>query len=230
MRCTTLNAIIPYMNRTQKVGKQTKWTLEDIKRGFELFYKEQNRYPTSQELDNFEFLPSSRSIQRRFGGLVSLRKELKLTGSSDYTKGEHSSKRAQKINERAHRVEHEVHEYLSLRFGVEFVHREFFFTDDRRTRTDFFIYCGNGNFLVDVFYPDNRHNLIGCLNSKMRIYGREDILQYPVIFLQMNKDITQEELDDIVEKKKNKLQSNQKLLCIGKFKEFCKTKHPRKTV
>lgn len=218
------------MNRVQKIGKQSKWTLENIKRGLELFYKQYNKYPTARELDDFKFLPSSRSIQRRFGGLVSLREELKLTGPSDYTKGEHSSKRAKKINERAHKIEHEIYKYLSLRFGVEFVHREFFFTDDRRTRTDFFIDCSNGDFSVDVIYPNNRHNLIGCLNSKMKTYSREDMLQYPVIFLQMNKDITQDELDDIVVRKKNKLQNNQKLLCIDKFKKFCQTKHPKKTV
>ena len=60
------------------MGKQRGWSFEDLKSGFEQFYKVHKRYPTSRETDNFEFLPTSRSIQRRFGGLVETRKVLNL--------------------------------------------------------------------------------------------------------------------------------------------------------
>ena len=211
----------------QQTGRQERWTLENVKDGFEKFYTEHNRYPTAEEFDTFPFLPSSRTIQRKFGGLVQLRKQLKLKGQHDFREGDHSSNRAKEINKRAHRVEQEVYEYLTKRFGVEFVHREYFFADDKRKRTDFFIYYKKGNFSVDVFYPKNRHNFIGCLNNKMKSYATELMLQYPVVFLQMNDFITQDEIDDVLANKKNKLPKGQSAMNFNRFKEFCGTKEPR---
>ena len=210
------------------MGKQRGWSFEDIKKGFEQFYKIHKRHPTSREIDNFEFLPTSRSIQRRFGGLVETRKALNLKSSSDFRTGTYSSQRAKKINERAHRLEKYVYDYLIDAFGVEFVHREFFFTDDRRTRTDFFIYCKNGNFSVDVFYPSDKHNFIGCINSKMSTYGSKTMLQYPVIFLQMNDELNQGEIETILKRKKNKLLEYQKVMNLNEFKSFCSKKSPLK--
>lgn len=214
--------------RTQKNGKQKGWTFEDLKKGFEQFYKINKRYPTAQEIDEFEFLPSSRSIQRRFGGLVELRKSLELRGSDDFRTGTYSSRRAKKIAGRARRLEKEIYDYLTSIFGVESVQREYFFTDDKRTRTDFFIYSKNGNFAVDVLYPDNKRNLIGCLNSKMRTYSSETMLQYPIIFLQMNDNILQDEIQCILDKKKNKLLKYQNLMNLEEFKKLCSKKNSLK--
>jgi hypothetical protein len=216
--------------RKQKMGRQRGWSFEDIKKGFEQFYKIHKRYPTSREIDSFEFLPSSRSIQRRFGGLVETRKALNLKSSSDFRTGEHSSQRAKKISERAHLLEKQIYDYLINIFGVEFVHREFFFTDDRRARTDFFIYCKNGNFSVDVFYPNDRYNFVGCLNSKMNTYGNKTMLQYPVIFLQMNDELKQEEIENILKRKKNKLLKYQSVMNLNEFKKFCSNKSREKVV
>ena len=166
--------------RKQNIGRQRGWSFEDIKKGFEQFYKLHKRHPTSREVDNFEFLPTSRSIQRRFGGLVEIRKALGLKSSSDFRTGEYCSQRAKKINERAHRLRKKFI-LFDWHFWYRVVHREYFFTDDRRTRTDFFIYNKMETF-CDVFYPNDRHNFIGCLNSKMHTYGSKTMLQYPVIF------------------------------------------------
>lgn len=202
------------------------WTLEKLKEGLEKFHKIHGKYPTSQEVDAFKYLPSSRQIQRRFGGLVNLRKQLGL-GPFDYTKGSYSSDRARKINKRSHKIEKEVYNYLIRVFGIEFVHREYFFTDDRRTRTDFFVYTKSANFSVDVIYAENRHSFIGCLNSKMRTYGNETMLQYPVIFLQMNPNITQKEIENILKQKKNKLFKYQNVMTFKEFKKYCASKTPR---
>lgn len=211
-------------NRKRCVGKQKGWTLEDLNNGFQKFYETYGHHPTAHEIDDFDFLPSSRSIQRRFGGLVALREDLKLNSDSDLRKGVHSSERATMISKRAHEMGKEVYNYLVKLFGIEFVHREYFFTDDRRTRTDFFICCKKGNFSVDVFFPENRRNLTGCLNSKMKMYKNEMMIQYPVIFLQMNKKIPPEEVQDILIKKKNKLHNYQRLMAFEEFKAFCKNR------
>jgi len=213
--------------KRQRRGGQILWNIEDLSDGMRLFYERYNHYPTSQEVDAFEFLPSARSIQRRFGGLIELRQTLGLGGQIDYTKGAHSSDRAKKIGKRSHELEKEAYDFLTGIFGVEFIHREYFFTDDRRTRADFLVYYDGGGFSVDVFYPKNRHNLIGCLNSKLRKYANNLMLQYPVIFVQMNKNITREEVEDILSKKKNKLKNYQSVMCYEGFKDFCHTKNPR---
>lgn len=215
--------------KQQKGPGSNNWTIENIASGFEHFYKLNKKYPTAQEIDNFEFLPSARSIQRKFGGVVAIRKYLDLSGQHDLTKGEHSSKRAFKINKRAHNTEKEVYRYLVNRFGTHFVHREYFILDDKRTKIDFFVYYKGGEFAVDIFYPESRHNLIGCLNSKMRKYNNEFMSQNPVIFLQMNNEIDLLQLESITRNKKNKLKNNQYLMNMEGFKAFCAKKEPLKT-
>lgn len=213
--------------RKQRKGNQKPWTIEEIKDGLNNFYSEHNRYPTTAEFDKYSFLPSSRQIQRRFGGLVELRKTLGLTGPKDFTKGAYSSARAKTINERANLLEKEIFDYLVNKFGKISVHREYFFTDDRRTRTDFFVYCKNNkHFSVDVFYPKDRQNLLGCINSKLRTYRHAIMLEYPVIFLMMNKDITEDDIRTLLDRKKNKLHKNQEVMTMGQFKTFCDKQKP----
>ena len=104
------------------------------------------------------------------------------------------------------------------------VHREYFFTDDRRTRTDFFIYHQKGTFSVDVFYPKDRRNLVGCLKSKLRMYSNNMMLEYPVIFLMMNRDITEVDINQLLRNKKKPLLPYQKVMTLNQFKNFCANK------
>lgn len=196
-----------------------------MKDGFEKFYEAHQRYPTATEIDNYRHLPSSRQIQRRFGGLPQLRKELGLSGPNDFTKGIYSSERARSINKRAHGLEAEVYVYFVNIFGKPFVHREYFFTDDARTRTDFFIYHKDGSFSVDVFYPKDRRNLLGCLNSKQRTYSKVTTL-HPVIFLMMNEEIKEEEIGEILARKKKVLHPQQSIMTWQQMKDFCRGKVP----
>ncbi|MEK7185014.1 MAG: hypothetical protein AAB726_00100 [Patescibacteria group bacterium] len=212
------------MLRKQKDGKQKPWTIENLKSGLEHFYNEHQRYPTAPEVDKYPYLPSARSIERRFGGLVALRTKLKLKSQTDFRSGAHSSARANKINHRAHIVEDKVYKFLITKFKKEFVHREFFFTDDKRTRADFFVYDQKGGFCVDVFYPSDRRNLAGCLNSKLDKYENPVMSQYPMIFLQMNEDIGPEILEKLIQNKKKELKSGQLLMEWKSFQDFCSTR------
>ncbi len=214
--------------RAQKVGGQRRWTLEELRAGLEDFYAKNNRYPTAPEVDAHPYLPSARSIERSFGGLVELRKTLGRDTQSDFREGAHSSARAYKINARAHKVEQEVYEFLTKCFGKQFVHREYFFLDDKRTRADFFVYDSTSGFCVDVFYPSDKRNLTGCLNSKLAKYQGSQMNQYPVIFLQMNKDLGQSALDTLIANKQKKLLAGHQLLSWDSFKEFCGKRNPLK--
>ena len=196
--------------------------------GLMQFYKEHQRFPTAPEVDIYPYLPSARSIERSFGGLVALRQQLGLDTQPDFRSGKHSSERAFKINRRAHKVEQVVYEYLVSIFGTEFVHREYLFSFDRRTRADFFVYDQNKGFCVDVFYPSDRRNLGGCLNSKQRKYETSLMRQYPVIFLQMNEALEQGELDQLIKNKKNTLMAGQNLMSWATFKIFCQSREPNR--
>ena len=201
--------------------KRNIWTLEKLDKGLKTFVGEYGRYPTSDEVDTFPHLPSSRSIQRRFGGLVSLRKQLGISEEHDLRQGMYSSQRAIKINKRSHKTEAIVYKYLVEKFGKHFVHREYFFTDDKRTRADFFVYDNKTNFCVDVFFPSTKRNLTGCLNSKLDKYRSVQMNQYPVIFLQMNEGFSQIDLDKLIKRKEKPLQQDQYLMSLDTFKEFC---------
>ncbi|MEK7069091.1 MAG: hypothetical protein AAB947_01770 [Patescibacteria group bacterium] len=207
-------------------GREIPWSIENLATGLAHFYKEHERYPTATEVDSYVYLPSARSIERRFGGLVALRAQLKLGTEHDFRSGTHSSKRAHTINKRAYVIEKKVYEFLCKRFGKEFVHREYLFTDDHRTRADFFIYDKRGGFCVDVFYPSDRRNLTGCLNSKQTKYATEIMRQYPVIFLQMNEDITDKVLEQLIENKDKKLPKGQHLMGWKIFESFCGSRTP----
>lgn len=210
--------------RSQKTGKQIPWTSGELKAGFLHFFEEYKRYPTATEIDSYPYLPSARTIERGHGGLVTLRKKLGLGDDHDFRIGGHSSKRARIINNRAHKVEQEVYQYLVERFGVQFVHREYFFMDDKRTRADFFVHDSLKGFCVDVFYPSTTRNLSGCINSKLTKYQPELMQQYPVIFLQMNKNISQTQINDLLKRKKKSLGKGQTVMDWKSFAEFCSTR------
>lgn len=203
--------------------KKTIYTLEKIKEGFESFYKEHKHYPSSSEIDQYAKLPSSRHIQRVFGGLPKLRALLKIDGQIDLTEGLHSSNRAKMIHRKASEVKKEVYTYLIDIFGSRFVRPEFFFNDDKRTRTDFYVYHRSGTFSVDIFNPKDLRNMNNCLNSKLKSYrGIEN--KYQTIFLMMNNDIAEDKIEKMMANKKNKLRTNQFVMTFKQFRAFCKSK------
>ncbi len=204
------------------------WTLDKIRAGFEEFHKSNGRYPTSHEIDSFPLLPSSRQIQRRYGGLPAIRALLKLNGPTDFTKGDYSSLRAKTIGKRAHKIEKEVYDLLVDRFGKPFVHREYFFSDDKRCRTDFYVYGRDKNFLVDVFYPKDRANFVNCLCSKQLTYRNAPQVSDRVIFLMMNRELELEiDIPRILSNKKNRLNPTQTVMNFDEFRKFIKGVSPR---
>lgn len=203
--------------------KKTIFTLDKIKAGFDSFYKEYGHYPTATEIDSYAKLPSSRQIQRVFGGLPKLRALLKIDAQIDLTEGLHSSNRAKLIHKKASMIKKEVSTYLIDTFGERFVHPEFFFNDDKRTRTDFYVQHSTGTFAVDIFNPKDLANMNKCLNSKLKTY-RGIETKYLTIFLMMNHDIDEGRIERMMENKKNKLRTNQAVMTFKQFKAFCKAK------
>lgn len=180
------------------------------------FFVKNGDWPRAQDIPNL-----SRGLQRRFGGLVAFREKHNL-GDTNYTTGKYRSKIAKEINIRGNEKEKEVFDFLVEKFSRVNVHREFFFTDDKRCRADFCIFHKKGKVIVDCFYPKDVHSLRGCLNVKVRKYinSYPDFLDAPVIFLNLNKDISKETIDVLVSKKKTPLEKNQSVMNIDEFTKF----------
>jgi hypothetical protein len=204
-----------------------KYTEENIKAGFEKFREQNGRYPNVFEIDDFEDLPTARTLQRRFGGARGIRAKFGLD-ISDFRTGETRRAVFDKFWKRSLDAEDKIHKLLVKRFGEVFVHREYFFADDKRTRTDFYVYCQNGNFLVDVFFPSNIKSLARCLSSKQRTYGNSVLQKYPIIFLQMNDDIDGEDIKKILTNKKIMLSDKQLVMSFIEFNAYIKSKRPQK--
>jgi hypothetical protein len=153
---------------------------------------------------------------------VELRQLLKIEGPSDFTVGQYSSNRARTIAKRSNFHEKEIYDFLVKIFGKQFVHREYLFNENKRVRTDFFVYHRSGQFAVDAFYPKDRFNLIGCINSKLATYDENLILDYPVIFLMLNKDISKDVIQEVIENKRKKLEGYQHVMNLEDFESFCR--------
>lgn len=189
-------------------GKKTKtyWTDDRIAEGFKRFSEENGHFPSAHEVDNCPYLPASRSIQRRFGGLVVFRTKNKL-GDVDLSRGEHRSNFAKNLNVISKNNERMFYEKLKKVFTDVCVHREKPMSDDYKIRYDFYVYAKPFNFGIDVFYPNGLKNLMGCVNEKqsklLNLKSKEFL--YMVC---LNHDIIQSQIDGLVKNKKHQLQHN----------------------
>ena len=129
-----------------------KWSLDNIKLGFEKFEKEYGRLPTAIEIDKVKYLPSSRQIQRLFGGLPNIRK---LLGYTDihFGAGTYRANIGKNVNIRGREGEIMIKNFLIQKFHTPFVHIERPLEESTKSRLDFYVYSPSGNFAVDVFTP-----------------------------------------------------------------------------
>lgn len=147
-----------------------QWTMEQIREGFERFRIERGRLPIAPEIDKLDYLPSSRQIQRKFGGLEQLRKVLGYE-DTHFGKGSFRSEIATRSGIRGRDTELMLEKILREKFGEVFVHTERIF-DDSKNRVDFFIYSPDGNFGVDVFFTETMKDLQKNINLKIDKYRK----------------------------------------------------------
>lgn len=193
-----------------------KWDLNKIKYGLDEFYKLNKRYPSALEVDEYSLLPSSRQVQRKFGGLKELRKLLGFPDEDiDYTRGQVRSDIAKVIGERGKEFEKEVYRILVKRFSEICVHQQKPF-NNYKSRADFFIYAQNYKFGVDVFYPKDLHSFVCCVNIKEKTYID---LDFDMIFLSVNPKINQSLINKFTSRRKNSTLRNVKVMDIDEFKK-----------
>jgi hypothetical protein len=204
------------------------WSKENLLDGFIKFFDENGRYPTAPEIDLYEFLPSSRQIQRMFGGLKNLRKDLGLE-ICDYSKGANRSKIAFEGNKRGGDGERDMEQLLTSHFGEYFVHAEKTLykyikptanlRKDSKCRVDFLVYAKNLTFAVDVFYTSTLRNLTGNINAKSKKYN-EILLDIYLVNLNEDGKISAESIKKYLNNKVNKLNPNNNVMNKSEFLEI----------
>lgn len=197
----------------------TKWTIEKIKSGFEQFYKENGRLPTAPEIDSLPYLPSSRQIQRGFGGLERLRKKLGYE-QTNFGRGIFRSNIATKSNKQGRDSEIKLEKILKEKFHEVFVHTEKIF-DDTKNRVDFYIYSPDGNFGIDIFHTGTMRDLQKNINLKINKYKKFPETLY---FVVDSKEFTQEMLDASIKNKIRELPVDTYLKTIDAIIEIIKNK------
>jgi hypothetical protein len=175
-------------------------TIEYIKQGFERFLFEYKRLPTSPEIDKLDYLPSSRQIQRKFGGLEKLREQLGYK-DTHFGKGSFRSEIGTRSNVRGRDTEIALEKILREKFGEVFVHTERIF-DDSKNRVDFYIYSPDGIIGIDIFYTNTMRDLQKNVNIKIDKY-----LKFPhkLFFVVGNDSFLQKDLDEYTVSKRKVL-------------------------
>jgi len=202
--------------RQSKTGTQDSWTKEQVLAGLQHFFVANQRYPTAREIDMFEYLPSSRSIQRKFGGLVLLRQELIPQSHSDYTRGVERSMRAKESWHRAAKYEEEFYLYLIQHLEPVAVH-EHKIMRPGNVSSDYFIYNDDDQgIVIDLFYAKDIYSLSNVVVIKLKRYKN---LPYKIIFVLVgNENISIQEIRKMLARKKTSLPPNILLDTENNFK------------
>lgn len=201
--------------RKRSQFSDTNWSLENLKDGLDYFFDIHSRYPTVKEVDKFDHLPTSRTIQRSFGGLMKLRKTLGLNTPINHSSGATRSKTASDADKRAKKYEKEFYSHLISKIPEVRVH-EHKIIRPGDTAADFFIYTTDTDgIVVDLFYAMDMHSLGGVVNIKSKKYLN---VEFPVYFVLVgNEQINQEVIDQKVNNRKNQLPSHIYVLTESNF-------------
>ncbi len=203
------------------MGKYKLWRLENLKEGIDRFYRENSRFPTVSDLDNIDYLLSSRWIQTKFGGMVKVRKDLGYTDAHLGT-GKYRSVIARQVNETGLGFEHEIEKFLIDKFGEPFVHIQKR-VGNHRDRIDLFVYNRTENFAVDVTNTTGHfRNLQGNINTKIRKYKDLKIKLYIVV----NSSFDQGKVDEWIVKKTIPLPFGWKIVTKENFLQIIKLFQP----
>jgi len=156
--------------RKRVSGFQIPWTKGELAAGLNYFKQLHGHYPSAHEIDDFEYLPSARSIQRAHGGLVSLRTELLPDEHSDHTRGVYRSDKARQTNVAGRDYESKFYQALIQRFEAVAVH-EHRVIRPGYVSCDFYIYLTkDSGVIIDIFYASDMRNLVNVVNIKLKRY------------------------------------------------------------
>lgn len=212
-----------YTSRNVSWSSQKQfWTIEKIQKGLERYKQEHARYPTGPEMDVCDYLPSSRQIQRSFGGLKGLREKLGLD-IIDFRKGALRSQAVAQIGQRGHEWENHIERMLAKKFGEVYVHREQ--PLNQIFYADFVVYAQGITIAIDVFYPRSFHSFIRNLQIKLKHYSRLSI-SYPLFLVYLNDQIDSEEIKRHLIRKAFPVPGFIKIISVKEFVQYVESLKP----
>lgn len=141
----------------------------DLKRWVLSEHARTGAFPGILDFDAHRPAPSARTIQRH-GGIISLYEKMEL----EYVPKTHGAARALRAttaNHNAFSTESDMYQKLTTVFGDRNVHRQSPYDTAERSlcRSDFKVFPEKTQpFFIDVFQAANMHNLIGCVNAKLK--------------------------------------------------------------
>jgi len=193
------------------------WTLKKVKSGIDSFYSKHNRYPVSRDFDLDPDLPSARHVQRIFGGLVSLRKKLKIVSEKDFSKGSYSSTRAQKIKEQSTKTSRALLSILQKYAPYALIEVK---VPIKTYRSTFDFKLGNEaqNCVVEHVNPRDDRTLIECIENKLRKIANIEPNPKKVFIVIMNTKINQGKIEQM--KKRRTKPFNEKAIEIHSLESF----------
>jgi hypothetical protein len=170
-------------------------SLEQHKAQVAQFIKENNYEPTAIDFDNTDYLPTSRTIQRRYGGLPNFRKLIGLK-TTDFTKGKARTKKAKTAMDKCLLEETKLFQELLIKYGSNNVSSPAkLFLNNLKT-VDFKIEKDGKIYLIDVFYPNTKESFESCVNIKNKKYHTNEQSFYTVpveiILVCLNDDVVYE--------------------------------------
>jgi hypothetical protein len=201
------------------------YTIDIIRREFDRFFAINGRWPTTQDMDATPYLPTSKTLQRNFGSVEKIRKQLGLS-ILNYTKGEVRSQTAHKANMLSVLGEQEMFARLVRRYGRPYVHQESPMNcGNHFFRCDFEVFEeGKSLYCMDVFYPGTIRNLAGCVNIKSKKYAQSP--ERTIYLLCMNSELSQAKIDASMAKKKIPLPANIHVIAMSGLKTLLKKSQP----
>jgi hypothetical protein len=185
-----------------------------LKQRVEHFIKLEGREPTYRDFDSTGYLPSSRTIQRNWGGLKKVRADLGMK-ETDYTAGSVRTTTAKAIGERCAAYEKKIINKLfdlhhdSDKFTKTVV-RHFAYQQwvpDEKYYANIACDVGITNretdhvTLIDFFYPKDWDSFGGCVRSKKAKLKKHPISLYDcthdVVFVCVNPEMDQDTIDNV---------------------------------
>lgn len=192
--------------RSSKLKPKGLWAKDELKAGFMKYAEDFGRFPTAVDIDTYEFLPSSRSIQRSYGGLVRLRRELFPDEVENFTKGKHRSDIARETFINSQNYEEKFYEDLCKSLDTVAVH-EHKIIRPGRVASDFFIYKDDeSGVCIDLFYAKDLYSLRGVINYKAKHYQK---VSCPVLLVLIDGNVVaQDQIDRILSARREPLPSH----------------------
>jgi len=184
--------------------------LEILKQEFENFKIKNGNYPATLDIttqNGFSF--SAKTIQRRMGGIVNIRKNFGLE-ITDFTKGSIRADKALASNNKSFIEQEKIYKKLRLIFGEYYIHQQSPYGDFGRQRSDFKIHHKQGHLYIDIFYANRYESMVGCINAKLKKFN-PDIIWGDIILVNTNK-LFNDRIPKLIEQRKTPLPKNIKVM------------------